>query len=475
MNSQTCELVNYLCPVRITAFILLAVLFFSCRKESFTGNPDAQLTVHTDTVHFDTVFTTAGSVTKFFKVFNNNSNAIRIDSIALKGAEASPFLVNINGSAGPRVIGLNLAAHDSAYVFVTVRVNPSTSRLPFVVRDSIAISYNGKSEVVQLKAYGQNAHFIRNKVITGSEVWHNDLPYVILNDLEIAPSAHLTIEKGCKVYVHASATILVKGTLKAEGTETERILFTGNRLDEPYNLYPAGWPGIIFAKDSKDNQLSFATINNAYQGIVVAEPSSNSHPKLVLNETIIDNAYDAGLLTINSSVTARNLLISNCGSNLVLQGGGNYQFTHCTIAAFYNGFITHKQPVLQVQNFFQQNGITFSNQLNAVFRNCIFWGEGGSVDDEVVVSKQGEGPFSVLFDHVLWKVKNPPANATIESAINDLSPEFETIDPVHHIFSFRLKETSPALGQGTRSNVTADLDGKQRPAASPDLGAYQSQ
>jgi hypothetical protein len=461
--------------VRITTIIILILLLFSCKKESITSSPDARLTVFTDTVHFDTVFTTTGSITKFFKIFNNNGEGLYIDSVALKGGHTSPFLINVNGSVGPTVGGFSIAAHDSAYVFVTVKINSSAHNLPFVVRDSIEILYNGNSERIQLEAFGQNAHFLRNHVISDHEVWQNDLPYVILGGLEVAAGGSLTIEKGCEIYAHADAPLLIKGTLSVEGVDTARVLFTGDRLDDPYKDFPAGWPGIIFTKESKDNRIDFALIKNAYQAVVVAEPSSNERPKLLLNETIIDNAYDAGLLASNSSVTARNLLISNCGTNLLLAGGGKYQFTHCTIASFYNGFIDHKKPVLLVQNFFQQNGITFSNNLDAVFRNCIFWGEGGLVEDEVVVNKAGNTSFSVLFDHVLWKVKNTPSLATIQAAINNEPPQFETIDAVHNVFDFKLKEDAPALNKGTASNITIDLDGNPRPVGTPDLGCYERQ
>jgi hypothetical protein len=384
-------------------------------------------------------------------------------------------MINVNGKVGPAVNGLSIAARDSAYVFVTVKVDPSSARMPFVVRDSIEISYNGNQQFVQLEAYGQNAHFLRSRVITGNEVWQAGLPYVLLGGLEIAAGGQLTIEKGCKIYAHADAPILVKGTLNVQGSDTARVEFASDRLDDPYKDFPAGWPGIIFTKESKDNVVENAVIRNAYQGIVVAEPSSNANPKLLLNETIIDNAYDAGLLASNTSITARNLLISNCGNNLQLVGGGQYQFTHCTVASFYNGFIVHKQPVLQVMNYFMQNGLTFSGNLNAVFRNCIFWGEGGATEDEVFVGKSGNTTFSVLFDHVLWKVQKNPEHTTVQSAINNQSPEFAITDAEKNNFDFRLKESSPALNKGTASGVVKDLDGKPRPVGVADLGCFERQ
>ena len=56
--------------------------------------------------------------------------------------------------------------------------------------------------------------------------------------------------------------------------------------------------------------------------------------------------------------------------------------------------------------------------LTAVFRNCIFWGQDGTVEDEVVVAKSGSTTFNVNFDYNLWKVQNTPANITSAGIIN---------------------------------------------------------
>ena len=64
--------------VLLTASIV--ILATACRKdEVFTDDPGAQLTLTVDTVLFDTIFTTVGSVTKRFTVHNDNDNAVRVD------------------------------------------------------------------------------------------------------------------------------------------------------------------------------------------------------------------------------------------------------------------------------------------------------------------------------------------------------------------------------------------------------------
>lgn len=453
----------------------IVTLLASCRKDGFTDSPDALLSPQIDTLHFDTVFTTTGSFTQAFKIFNDNNKGIHVSSVRLAGGDASPFKINVDGVAGPHVTGLDIAGGDSAYVFVTVHINPNADNLPFVVRDSIEIAYNGNTELIQLDAYGQNAHFLRNQEITGSETWEAGLPYVILGGLTVDTTATLTINKGCRIYLHADAPLLVNGTLKVLGEhyDSTRVVFSGDRLDAPYRDFPASFPGLIFTDVSRNNELTYAVIKNAYQALVAEGPSPTAAPKLTLHQVIIDNAYDIGLLGLNSSITAQNLLVSNCGKNIILAGGGNYHFTHCTAASYSNSYLQHKDPVLTITNFINQT--IPPRSLTATFTNCIFWAEGGLVDDEVVLAKEGSTTFDVAFNGVLWKVKTPPALATTTGTVLTDAPGFEEIDVPNRIFNFRLQEGSPARNAGTATALTLDLDGAPRPAGAPDLGAYERQ
>jgi hypothetical protein len=179
---------------------------------------------------------------------------------------------------------------------------------------------------------------------------------------------------------------------------------------------------------------------------------------------------------INTSIKASNLLVSNCGKNIILVKGGDYDFTHCTSAAYSNSYLPHKDPSLVMTNFLSQSGLLIVNPLKAVFRNCIFWGENnGFVQDEVVVLKQGTLTPDIQFDQVLWRVETNPSYSTITGAINNRDPLFDSINTSRRFYSFRLKENSPALNKGANTGLTLDLDGAPRPVGLPDLGAYERQ
>lgn len=457
----------------VSFFFLLSAIIFSCKKESFITSPQANLSTSADTLKYDTVFTSVGSVTQSFKIFNNNNQKLRLSQVKLSGGASSAFKINVDGTAATEVGNIEINANDSIYVFVQVNVNPNAGNLPFLLRDSILISYNGNQKFVQLQAYGQNAIFLNTVKLTGNVTWNKTLPYVILGGILIDSNATLTVQEGTRIYLHANAPFLVDGTLIVNGTKDDSVVFNGDRLDPDYKDLPASWPGIFFSSNSKDNYVKHAIIKNAYQGIIAQGLSLNANPKLTLSQCIVDNIYDAGILGINTNIYADNCLISNCGSNVLLELGGDYHFINCTVASYNNFYLTHKNPVLQVSNAAMQNGATLTQPLNALFQNCIFWGDNDNVDNEIEVDKKGSDTFLANFDHVLYKAKDNVANGNFDSqSIKNIDPAFDSIDVSHTYYDFHLKDNSPAIDAGVITSFPKDIDDKTRDAK-PDIGCYE--
>lgn len=456
----------------IAIFISIA-FFYSCEKEKFTNSADARLGLSADSLRFDTVFTTTGSVTKSFKILNLNDRKLNISEIKLAGGASSFYKINVNGILGPMISNFEIAANDSIYVFATVTINPNAAALPFIVSDSISISYNGNKRWVQLEAFGQNANFIRNGVITGNSTFTNALPYVILGGLQVTNTGVLNVNAGTRIYCHADAPILIDGTLICTGTKAQPIIFAGDRLDDPYKNYPAGWPGIYIRQTAKNSVLQFVSVKNAYQGIVVLQPPVNANPKLILQQSIVDNAFDAALLCTNTSATVENCLFSNSGKNIQIEQGGTYSFTHCTSVGYSNSYIAHKKPAIYISDV---NDAGQTAPLTALLRNCIFFGDAGFTDTEIQTNKTG-GSFSVTVDHCLYRAATDPANATFNTCIRNADPSFDSIDIANHYFDFRVTKNAAAAGinKGVATSLLKDLDDKNRNVGLPDLGAYEKQ
>lgn len=462
-------------PIAVLFILTCFAIISSCRKDSFVTDTDAVVNISADTIHFDTLFTTTGSVTHFFKILNNNDRKIKVSDITLSGGSNSFFRINADGREGPSVTDLEIEAEDSLYVFVTVKVDPTTADLPFVVQDSIGIKYNGNQKWVQLQAWGQNANFMRARVVTTDTTWTNEKPFVILGGVLVAEGVELNIEKGTKIYLHADAPFIVDGTLTAIGEkyDSTRIVFRGDRIDEYYRDLPASWPGIYFREASVGNVLKHVIISNAYQGVISEKPSSIPGPKVKLEECIIDNCYDAGLLGINSSISAVNCLVSNCGKNVLFVEGGDYELMHCTNVAISNLYISHRQPVMVITDFIKVGNVITISDLKASFVNCIFWGANGTVDNEVVTIREGQGNFDVDFKNCLWKIEEQPAGVTLSDMIENLDPLFENTDTRNNTYDFRLKDGSPAINAGLNAAILTDLNGNNR-INIPDIGAYET-
>lgn len=466
--------------------VFLSLFFVCCKKETFITSADARIGISADTLKFDTVFTTIGSVTQSFKIRNDNNQKLKISSIRLFGGAASSFQLNIDGQATGTATNVELRANDSLYIFVKITINPNATNLPFIVRDSIKVDFNGNSKWIQLQAYGQNARFLKNQKIITNTTWDNQLPYVIVGGVIVDTLATLTIEKGTRIYCNANAPLIINGTLKVNGLKDtiNRVYFRGDRLDAVYKDLPGGWPGLIFTNSSKENLLNYAVIKNAYQSIVIAGGAGNIIPKLTLNECIIDNAYDIGLFAFNSSVNSRNCLFSNCGndanlgeggSNILIRAGGKYNFDYATIATFSNAYQLHKQPVVFLSN---NDGLNTA-ALIANFNNSIIYGEGGLAENEIVTDKKGTGQFDVNLTNVLYKVKTDPANTIISmGSLKNINPIFDTINIGRRTYDFRLRANeSPCINKGAAStSIVFDLDGTiRKKGIATDLGCYEKQ
>jgi hypothetical protein len=446
------------------------VIFTSCKKESYITSSDAYLRLSEDTLHFDTVFTTLGSTTQFLKVFNQNEQKLRLSSIQLMGGSNSFFKLNVDGDTGTTFTNIDIQGNDSLYFFASVKIDPTIANLPYLVRDSVKIEYNGNVKWLQLEAYGKNARFMRDVVVTKDSSVTSDLPIVVLGSLYVVPNATLIIPKCTQIFVHANAPIVVDGTLKAIGDTGCRVTIQGIRIDEPYKNFPGSWPGIYFRNTSKDNLLKQCVIKNAYQGVIVQGASSIA--KLNINECVFDNIYDIAVGGFQSNIAAQNCLFSNVGYGLYTVSGGTYNFNHCTFVSISNSYLAHKNPLINLSNTNDDNSAYAD--LKVTINNSIIYGEGGFVDDEIAITKIKSGiGFNANFNTVLYKQKSNSTDLNFNTSIANQNPMFANIDLSKRLFDFRLKTGSPCINVATSSTLAYDLDKKSRSIGLADIGCYE--
>ena len=169
---------------------VLIISSTACKKDLALS--DGGLDFSRDTVVFDTVFTTIGSTTQQFKIYNKSSRPVVISKALLMGGEDSKYRFNLDGVSGISFDDIRIEGNDSLFGFVEVTLDPNNQSLPLVIEDSIQFVTNGKEQYVILAAWGQDAYFHFNDINEG--IWPNDKPHVIYGFAMVDSATNLTIQ-----------------------------------------------------------------------------------------------------------------------------------------------------------------------------------------------------------------------------------------------------------------------------------------
>lgn len=465
------------------AVLLIAALNFqACKKDRLITDADAKPTFLTDTLTFDTLFVTLGSTTRSFTVRNPFNRTLEISNIFLAGGSASRFRLNIDGEPVNAATNVQIPPRDSIYIFAEVTVDPNDDLLPFLIEDSVIFISNNNRQRVVLQAYGQNARFFNGEVIQ-SQTWTNELPYVILNSLEVEAGHTLQIQKGVTVYFGGSSGLFVSGTLKIEGgaDSSDFVTFRGYRLDRQPNgvLYddlPGQWLGVFLLRKSSGHRIEYLQMRGSQFGLNVGNTTLNELPQaslanapdLFIRNSRIRNASFYGLFGFLAKIEAENLLIHDAGINaLSLSFGGEYKFTHSTFFLRSSVFFDHRDPAVYLSNYhiFDRSQPPLKAVFKGTFTNCIVY---GTLEDELLPDPINDTPFDLLFDHGAVRVKGNLPIQIFNATLNNEDPRF--VDIIRG--NYRLTESSPLVNRGTVTSVTDDIEGKPRDTQ-PDIGAYE--
>ncbi len=330
---------------RYTLYILMLALVpifsVSCDdEEHYTTSPHALLTFSADTVRFDTVFSTIGSSTQLFKVYNPGDESLMISEVQLASDGKSGFRVNLDGVSGTRFTNVEVRDGDSLYAFVEVTVNPRDENNPFLLRDSLLFHLqSGVCQKVLLEAYGQDMIVLRGKCFMQETTLTGDRPYVVYDSLTVDSGVTLRLTEGTRLYFHSGAFLKVHGTLRAEGSIERPILFRGDRLDNlfdylPYDRLDNQWGGITLTSSSYDNYLNHVDIHSGGWGIV-CDSADASLNKLTIENSVIHNVAGDALSAVNGRIWVGNTELTNAGGHCLKLRGGDAQVVYTTLANFY--------------------------------------------------------------------------------------------------------------------------------------------
>ncbi len=454
----------------VLAFLVLSFIIFSCRKDDkIDYSPDLKLQFSTDSLLFDTVFTSSGTTNRVLKIFNYNKNSVLVSSLKLAGGSASSFKININGVAADALENIKIKGNDSIYVFVKAFINPNSVNSPFLVEDELQINLNGNQQKIPIAAYGQNAVYLNKALIGSNTTFLKGKPYIIYDYAIVSQNVVLTVNPGARIYFHKNAKLFISGTLNATGTLSDSITFTSDRTERIYDDEPGQWEGLHFLRPSINNKINFAVVKNALAGIRVDSLSNNANPKLLITNSIIKNHEVAGILGYTASIAGINNLIYNCGQYLMIGlYGGDYNFYQNTLANFNFNF-PRKTPSV----YFSDNLNGDANKIYALktqfFNNIIY----GSLQKELDFDKKGNLGFVKDFQNNDIKTDKPDLGA---NNIYNEDPLF--LNSRRENYQIPSNSVIHGKGKDLRTNIyfldylNKDLTGKARVFPSS-LGCYE--
>ncbi len=499
------------------------MLWSSCRKDFEYTPSTGNLEFSRDTVYLDTIFTNIGSSTYNLKVYNKSDNDISIPSIGLALGETSNYRLSVDGIAGKNFNNIEILAKDSLFVFIESTIDINNFPNPdgtYLYTDKIQFDAGSNLQTVELVTLVQDAIFIypdrdnTTKVIEtltldiGGEIvetelqgrellpteltFTNDKPYVIYGFATVPNGETLTINAGARLHFHDNSGIIVSNgaTINVNGAYSNdqellenEVIFEGDRLEPNFSGVPGQWGTIWLLDGSINNTINYTTIKNSTIGILSDGNPDETNDKLTVTNSQIYNSSSFGILGRNTSINGENVVINNSGlSSFAGTLGGKYNFTHATIANYWNaGF--RQFPALLLNNFVldEDNNATIADLTEANFNNCIIYGNDNpeilldEIEDESVV-------FNFKFTNCLIRFNDTNNSFTgvnynfddttkYENNIFNQDPNFKDTDANMLIIG----DDSACINKGLASfalQVPVDILNVNR-TTSTDLGAYQ--
>ena len=445
--------------------VCFALMLGSCGKKNFLSKKNLEFSI--DTLVFDTVFTTIGSTTKQFKIYNRENKPLKIEEIELMGGANSPFRLNVDGNMGSSLKNIEVLANDSLFAFVEVTLNVNGEILPMIVEDSIRFRTNGKDQYVSLAVWGQDAYFHYKDLNEGT--WPNDKPHVIYGYAAVDSAKSLNIQAGTQIYLHKNALLYVyKSTLNVQGTLGNEVVFQGDRLEPDYDEVAGQYYGIYF-HEAKPSLIDYAIIKNGTAGIhLFSEDPNNSSYTLDLKNTIIQNQARYGVFIYSGAkVKAENSIISKNGTHaLLVLEGGDFNFNHCNLLGYGNS----QNPAVGISNFYTDYSTSTTNvsSINeGKLYNCIV---SGNLETELAIDTIQMAGVNLNFDfrNCLIKSQEIQTDSFYQNTFWNSNPMFVDVD----IYDFKFPISSILNGNGISTAVNTDIFGNPRNNP-PDIGAIE--
>ena len=304
-------------------------------------------------------------------------------------------------------------------------------------------------------------------VITENTWWSpNNNPYILTNDVIVAPSARLVIEPGVVILMEKptrfpsgirqidhldsfAVSIKVYGAIYALGTPLRPIIFKGKDVDDDIYTH---WHGIyIDSRRTQESIIGYATITGAANGIWV----KNGRPMI---RNVLFEFNNIGLrIEDRSAVRAVHCIFAkNFLAGARVWDSNPYIYNSIFVSNNTIGIWGDNISEIELKNnLFFDNGRNFADTDPLFGRNSRVNANGDSTDfaGNMVTDPLFRGSFAVEAARKSGRTERTPASQNIFEDI---------IDKRYFLSPF-----SPAIDAGVSDRIFREIDGSL-----PDLGIW---
>ncbi|WP_263602139.1 hypothetical protein [Chryseobacterium sp. PET-29] len=457
----------------------MLVMTVSCNKDDISFDaPSQKLSFSKDTVFCDTVYHQVRSETYAVKVYNNEDKDILIPRIHLEKGASSLYKINVDGKPGYDFKDVALRKKDSLYIFVEIA--PEATGPEAIAEDKILFeSPAGQQNVVLFSVVQDAEFFIKSSsnpnILTSDATWTNNKAKIIYGDLTVDQNVILNIQPGTKVYFHKNSgmKVLQGATLNINGTLTNNVTLRGDRNDPAYDTIPKNWNSVKMEPGSTLN-MNYTRLFGGTKGLEMKQANAT------ISNSFIHTFQEYGIYSIGSTITARNLVMNNCGESAIgIFRGGTYNLTHCTIVNYSDLLQSYnRNGIFATNEWKNESNQTEQGALILNVRNSIVYSD----RDNSVFFEQTPGQlFNFTFENCLLKYSSQSEAGFLDTApsviqlVKNQDPLFVNYFAAQ--MNLRVKQNSPAIGKGSTTvaaTVPTDIAGSSR-TSNPTLGAYQYQ
>lgn len=488
--------------LRAIFVMVLAVLCLDCTEmEHWTARPDVRLRFSRDTLAFDTVLAGQASSTRVLLAYNDAKDGIRIRSVRLSEGAKSHFRINVDGQflyEGRGEDYFEVRGHDSIYIRAFAILPPNEGQDVQLYEDELVFTLeSGVTQRVPLCGMALNVNELHGLVCTSDTVFKAARPYQVFDSLVVAQGCTLSLPAGCTLMMHDGAQLIVRGTLRVQGTPEKPVVLRSDRTDRmfpylPYDNTPNRWGGVWLTTTSRDNELVQLDLHSSNYGIRVdsIDYAALSNPVLRLENSVLHNIGGPGLELHSTRAEIIGTQISNTLGNVVSQEGGDVLYVHCTLAQFYP-FSAKRGSALWLSNKRsvgdRENEVPLSR---AHFLNCLLTGYAEDVIQRfLTVEKVGMPPVNYLFKNCLLRTVVDKTSERFLGVRYDVQgkdgvdpfvtaeKQFVFFDTKRFLYDFAPDSLSQARGMADVEIAKAypiDRRGRNRlEDGAPDVGAYE--